>query len=404
MEKYYYISSDFMRGCLYVYPVDEDSKYAQYMNVTSSVGLKPHTEFEIIQGKKEYDIICIFEDVTHKLYSERLIKVLSQFMDLTGKCVPVDVIGSETKYYSVYNFNEYLYFNRDFTLFGKEKEQSKFLIKNGDLIFPATCGGSNMFIINEDIKKAIEKAKLKNICFYEIYGCNEAEYEEWKSTHPGKVPRRIRPDRLINPMVKGRTPYYIIWCDNWRGCIKLKPEPPFPPVEESQDGYLVSTSRLKVPENTTFVIARKRPAKNPRKGKELDMLSVLDKFLYVYSQEFIDVLSQFVDLKDKCFPVTIEDVDRQYYGLYNLAEAFLFNFFDSLPDVPNQEPRLFYCHADGERIMARRNILVVDKEIAEALADAKITNIRLEECFRFTADEYKFWYKCHYNPDYETDY
>lgn len=102
--------------------------------------------------------------------------------------------------------------------------------------------------------------------------------------------------------------------------------------------------------------------------------------------------------------MTIEDVDRQYYGLYNLAEAFLFNFFDSLPDVPNQEPRLFYCHADGERIMARRNILVVDKEIAEALADAKITNIRLEECFRFTADEYKFWYKCHYNPDYETDY
>lgn len=289
MEKYYTISSNFMRGCLYVYPVDEDLKYAQYMVTTSPVGLKPHTEFEIIQGKREYDIICIFENVIHTLYSERLINVLSQFMDLTGKCVPVNVIGSETKYYSVYNFNKYFLFNSDYHFFGPNKEPLKILIKE-NLIFPATCG-SNVFIINEDIKKAIEKAKLKNICFYEIYGCNEAEYEEWKSSHPGKVPMPISPDKLINPMVKGRTPYYIIWCDNWRGCIKLKPEPPFPPVEAGQDGYLVSTSRLKVPENTTFVIARKRPAKNPRKGKELDMLSVLDKFLYVYSQEFIDVLS-----------------------------------------------------------------------------------------------------------------
>ena len=76
--------------------------------------------------------------------------------------------------------------------------------------------------------------------------------------------------------------------------------------------YLVPYQKKKLPENVTFKVATGK--------KEYDLIRLFQSGEFFFSQRFIDVLSQFIDMSDKYYPIKIEGIEEQYYVIYNMAE------------------------------------------------------------------------------------
>ena len=60
---------------------------------------------------------------------------------------------------------------------------------------------------------------------------------------------------------------------------------------------------------------------------------------YFFSQKFIDVLSQFMDMSDKCYPIKVEGAEEQYYVIYNLDK---YPYLNEKRASFDEEPS-FYC-------------------------------------------------------------
>lgn len=72
---------------------------------------------------------------------------------------------------------------------------------------------------------------------------------------------------------------------------------------EILDKYLDSTQTERLPDDVCFkVVAGK---------KKYDIIRYYGFVWAFYSQKFIEVLSQFVDMSDKCYPIRIEGVEEQ---------------------------------------------------------------------------------------------
>ena len=56
----------------------------------------------------------------------------------------------------------------------------------------------------------------------------------------------------------------------------------------------------------------------------------------------IEVLSQFVDMSDKCYPIKIEGVEEQYYVIYNLKTYPFWNKDDVVSAY--DDPEYFGIH------------------------------------------------------------
>ena len=76
--------------------------------------------------------------------------------------------------------------------------------------------------------------------------------------------------------------------------------------------YLVPYKNEKLPENITFKVAAGK--------KNYDVIRLFQSGEYFFSQKFIDVLSQFMDMSDKCYPIKVEGAEEQYYVIYNLDQ------------------------------------------------------------------------------------
>ena len=77
------------------------------------------------------------------------------------------------------------------------------------------------------------------------------------------------------------------------------------------DEYMCLNTPKKILENKIFRVATGK--------KSYDIIRFFEYVGHFYSQRIIDVLSQFIDMSDKCYPIKIKDVDMQYYVLYNLS-------------------------------------------------------------------------------------
>ena len=146
------------------------------------------------------------------------------------------------------------------------------------------------------------------------------------------------------------------------------------------DEYICLNTQKKVLENITFRVATGK--------KSYDIIRFFEYVGHFYSQRIIDVLSKFIDMSDKCYPIKIKDVDMQYYVLYNLSYV---------PNVNRkennflEEPTFIYTQKMSDPIFCIKNTgwLFVTEEVKDALFDNKITNISLEECFSCSRDGYE---------------
>lgn len=134
--------------------------------------------FKVAIGKNDYDIIRLYE-CGEEFYSQRVIDVLSHFIDMSDKCYPIVIEGVMKQYYQIYNLEAYPFLNRkehmsidDPCFWGVHNASLQlFGIKNTSFV-----------IVSEGIKNALLKNKISNIYLTESFGCSKEEYRMLKAT------------------------------------------------------------------------------------------------------------------------------------------------------------------------------------------------------------------------------
>lgn len=152
------------------------------------------------------------------------------------------------------------------------------------------------------------------------------------------------------------------------------------------DKYLVPYQKERLPESVTFKVAAGK--------KNYDIIRLFESVQCFYSQKFIDILSQFIDMSDKCYPIKIEGTEEQYYVIYNLKK---YPFLNKEKAIFDEEP-YFYCGKEIKTPLScitNTYIKIVTEELKNALINNKISNIRFKEAYLCTREEYKAWKKAH---------
>ena len=150
--------------------IDIKSLLFQYLLVSTKKRLPDDFSFSVVKGKRWTDVIYMHEAASHKFYSQTLIDVLGLFIDLTDKCYPINIIeGAPCNYYMIYNLKEFpLYKDPNNVL-------SRYFEITTDYPSLFTIKDSNFCICTLEVKQAIEKMKISNVEFNEIYGVTKDE-------------------------------------------------------------------------------------------------------------------------------------------------------------------------------------------------------------------------------------
>ena len=130
--------------------------------------------FKIAAGKKKYDIIRVYENIG-VFYSQKVIDVLEEFVDMSDKCYPIEIESVEEKYYVIYNLPSFSLLNGNVNVFIDEPCFFDFPSQESIPIFGIE--NTLFVIISEDVKNALLKHKVSNIELIECFGCTLDEYE-----------------------------------------------------------------------------------------------------------------------------------------------------------------------------------------------------------------------------------
>lgn len=156
------------------------------------------------------------------------------------------------------------------------------------------------------------------------------------------------------------------------------------------DKYLGPAQTEKLPDDVHFkVVAGK---------KNYDIIRYYGFAWEFYSQKFIEVLSQFVDMSDKCYPIKIDGIEEQYYVIYNLKTFPFWNKDDVVSMY--DDPCYFGINDKSISISGIDNtaFIIVSEEIKDALLKSKISNIELLETFGCSIEEYKKIKESNFKP------
>ena len=152
----------------------------KYLDPSQTEKLPDDVCFKVAAGKKDYDIIRYYE-VGWEFYSQKIIDVLSQFVDMSDKCYPVKIEGVEKQYYVIYNLKTYPFWNTDDVVSAYD---DPYYFGINDKSIPIFGIDDTAFIIvSEEIKDALLKSKISNIELIEHFGCSFEEYEKIKESN-----------------------------------------------------------------------------------------------------------------------------------------------------------------------------------------------------------------------------
>lgn len=179
MTTAFYIFGDFKRNHITVRATNMTfNSLSEYVEPCVKKRLPDNITFKVAKGKKFFDIINYHGAENLSFYSQRFIDLLSEFVDMSDKCYPINIEGIEEKYYMIYNLPEYKRLNRvkfevnpEEPLFFSEKEMKSPLF---------SYEGGNKFIVSEDIMNHLIKNKISNAFFRASYISTEEEYKDWQ--------------------------------------------------------------------------------------------------------------------------------------------------------------------------------------------------------------------------------
>ena len=148
----------------------------KYLDPLQKERLPSNITFKLEAGKKQYDIIRLYES-GEEFFSQKIIDVLSQFVDMSDKCYPIRIEGVEKQYYVIYNLKKYKFLNLEENVF--EDEPGCIGVQDESLpIF--SLEGTKCIIVSGNIKDALLKSKVSNITLTECFGCSLEEYKNNK--------------------------------------------------------------------------------------------------------------------------------------------------------------------------------------------------------------------------------
>ncbi len=188
MKTYYDLRFAWKRSCIEIRPNIKLIDYLDYWLPFWHRRLPEDTKFSVKAGKKEYDIIGVNRCMDLHMYSNGLIYVLNQFTDMSKYCYKIDLSDVIKEYYVIYNLPT----NR--WISAKESKRwlndpwldfprIRFIIgKNDYKVFSTNERGG--LLVSEEVKRAIEKAKITNVEFEEAYGYTPEEALEWARENP----------------------------------------------------------------------------------------------------------------------------------------------------------------------------------------------------------------------------
>lgn len=153
---------------------------APYLRTTAKEKLLTEVSFRVAKGKRWTDIIVYHQSVSINFYSQKLIDVLSKFIDISEISYPIHIEDCDVKYYILYNLKEFAFLNQqDFF------EDPLFL--QSEKVPPLfTLTKSNLTICTPIVKNELIKEKLTNVYFRDAFGLTPDEYQKWRSSdHKG---------------------------------------------------------------------------------------------------------------------------------------------------------------------------------------------------------------------------
>lgn len=190
MKNFYGIISASKRGCIKILPnIEVDGKFIGIIKPGSKVRLPETVKFKIIKGKKEYDVIVVYECESLEFYSQELISILNHYTDMSDKCFKIKLSDAAREYFSIYNLDHYRIINRKEFDFCTNNQlginpPTRFVISDRDIGPVFTVKTTAWIMVSEDIMKAIKNAKQTNIDFKEAYGYTPEEAVEWAQKNP----------------------------------------------------------------------------------------------------------------------------------------------------------------------------------------------------------------------------
>jgi hypothetical protein len=208
MIKFFTFSTDFKRSMIEVKPNISYREIEPYISPEAKKKMPSNVKFKIAKGKKLYDSIRHFESIG-EFYSQKFINILSEFYDLSKNCYTLNIEEMSEKYFNFYNLESAEFINRDYSISAIASEPWMFLLPSSlQNIF--CLKDSYIVVISEEAKIALEKAKITNIRFKEVYGCTLSEKEEWEIDHRG-MPLPLSEREVYDAWKEKYKEKYIKW-------------------------------------------------------------------------------------------------------------------------------------------------------------------------------------------------
>ena len=164
--------------------ITSDTPYGllrDYLKPYQKEKLPESITFKVAAGKKNYDLIRLFQSGQY-FFSQKFIDVLSQFMDMSDKCYPIKVEGTEEQYYVIHNLEKFSYLNFQKSSLTFDKEPCFYREKEITPPIFTTPKSLYHFVVTEELKNALIKYKISNVEFDEAFLCTREEYKEWQDS------------------------------------------------------------------------------------------------------------------------------------------------------------------------------------------------------------------------------
>ncbi len=180
MISFYYFSHRFKRSMLEITSETSYDILDKCLDPTQTEKLPDDVCFKVAAGKKDYDIIRYY-GVGWKFCSQKIIDVLSRFVDMSDKCYPVKIEGVEKQYYVIYNLKTFPFWNEDDAVSAYDDPCYFGIHDNSIPIFG--IDNTAFIIVSEEIKDALLKSIISNIELLETFGCSIEEYKKIKESN-----------------------------------------------------------------------------------------------------------------------------------------------------------------------------------------------------------------------------
>lgn len=183
MEKYYHIKSIVNSKSIIEIQVVSPSQYRdieQYLLPTSNIKIPHGVEFEVKKGKRWTDVIVYHQSVSLCFFSQKLMDVLGQFVDVDNYSYPIHIVNCPHKYYVLFNLPQVPFINSAYC--PNQDEDPYFVFSHAPLqLF--TLADTNLKVCSSQIMDMLVKSKMTNIAFRDVYELTNDEYKLWVAEH-----------------------------------------------------------------------------------------------------------------------------------------------------------------------------------------------------------------------------